>query len=251
MGANKPIKDIEATRLAATRSPLLVRLRKLSVSRRSNLAGFWKVDLCRRASEASYRLGVLHSQPAALGAGLIWCTHIGLDRALGYGLKYSTGFQYTHLGRIGRRQQPTPPSHYGNRPRRRGVDCPLRRDNCFVNGMMYTTAPGLTGNWKAEVCSDCVYIIVQFHSLHPCVRRNAAHQEDLAFLARPKLAGANFRLSASPETLAPLSMVPARCLRLVQAQATARSANEPAPCARQARPPDQRLPASETDSARK
>jgi hypothetical protein len=30
------------------------------------------------------------------------------------------------------------------------------------------------------------------------------------------------RLSASPETLAPLSMVPARCLRLVQAPATAR-----------------------------
>jgi hypothetical protein len=27
-------------------------------------------------------LGVLHSQPAALAAGLIWCTHIGLDRAV-------------------------------------------------------------------------------------------------------------------------------------------------------------------------
>jgi len=27
--------------------------------------------------------------------------HIGFDRALGYGLKYSKGFGYTHLGRIG------------------------------------------------------------------------------------------------------------------------------------------------------
>lgn len=37
-----------------------------------------------------------------LGAGLIWCAHIGFDRALGYGLKYERGFGYTHLGRIGR-----------------------------------------------------------------------------------------------------------------------------------------------------
>jgi hypothetical protein len=59
-------------------------------------------------------LGVLHSQPAALAAGLFWCTHIGLDRALGYGLKHSTGFQYTHLGRIGRRNQPTSPSPTGS-----------------------------------------------------------------------------------------------------------------------------------------
>jgi Domain of unknown function (DUF4260) len=29
--------------------------------------------------------------------------HIGLDRALGYGLKYSTAFGDTHLGRTGRR----------------------------------------------------------------------------------------------------------------------------------------------------
>jgi hypothetical protein len=35
---------------------------------------------------------------------LIWFAHIGFDRALGYGLKYSTGFGHTHLGRIGKRQ---------------------------------------------------------------------------------------------------------------------------------------------------
>lgn len=35
-------------------------------------------------------------------AGVIWCAHIGFDRALGYGLKYSTGFVFTHLGIVGR-----------------------------------------------------------------------------------------------------------------------------------------------------
>jgi hypothetical protein len=37
-----------------------------------------------------------------LAVALIWLAHIGLDRALGYGLKYTAGFRYTHLGRIGR-----------------------------------------------------------------------------------------------------------------------------------------------------
>lgn len=47
--------------------------------------------------------------PTWTAAGLIWFAHIGLDRALGYGLKYSQGFSSTHLGLIGRNsrnQQP-------------------------------------------------------------------------------------------------------------------------------------------------
>ena len=53
--------------------------------------------------------------PAVLGAaglwaghaimievGVIWLAHIAMDRALGYGLKLSTGFADTHLGQIGR-----------------------------------------------------------------------------------------------------------------------------------------------------
>jgi hypothetical protein len=32
---------------------------------------------------------------------LIWVNHIGVDRLLGYGLKYSNGFGFTHLGRLG------------------------------------------------------------------------------------------------------------------------------------------------------
>jgi hypothetical protein len=32
---------------------------------------------------------------------LVWAAHIGVDRAVGYGLKYPTGFKDTHLGRVG------------------------------------------------------------------------------------------------------------------------------------------------------
>ncbi len=47
-------------------------------------------------------LGVTFGSHPALTAGMIWCAHIGFDRALGYGLKYSKGFGFTHLGLIGR-----------------------------------------------------------------------------------------------------------------------------------------------------
>jgi hypothetical protein len=46
--------------------------------------------------------GILISAPLALGAGILWFAHVGFDRALGYGLKYETGFGATHLGFIGR-----------------------------------------------------------------------------------------------------------------------------------------------------
>ncbi|HEX6060021.1 MAG TPA: DUF4260 domain-containing protein [Gemmatimonadaceae bacterium] len=39
---------------------------------------------------------------------IIWAGHIGFDRALGYGLKYPTAFQDTHLGRIGRTREARP-----------------------------------------------------------------------------------------------------------------------------------------------
>lgn len=40
---------------------------------------------------------------ASLAVPLIWIAHIGMDRALAYGLKNPTGFGSTHLGPIGRR----------------------------------------------------------------------------------------------------------------------------------------------------
>lgn len=47
-------------------------------------------------------LGVFAAQPWAVAGGLIWLARVGLDHALGFGLKYATGFASTHLGRIGR-----------------------------------------------------------------------------------------------------------------------------------------------------
>ena len=47
-------------------------------------------------------LGFVGGVPAALAFGLIWCAHIGLDHALGYGLKYVSEFGAKHLGRVGR-----------------------------------------------------------------------------------------------------------------------------------------------------
>ena len=37
---------------------------------------------------------------------LIWTSHIGLDRMLGYGLKYPTRFNDTHLQRVGAQAMP-------------------------------------------------------------------------------------------------------------------------------------------------
>jgi len=48
-------------------------------------------------------VGFSAGAPAAMAGALIWIAHIGFDRALGYGLKYATGFGDTHLGRIGRK----------------------------------------------------------------------------------------------------------------------------------------------------
>lgn len=47
-------------------------------------------------------VGFFSSIEAAQLAGIIWVAHIGFDRTLGYGLKYTDGFRYTHLGAIGK-----------------------------------------------------------------------------------------------------------------------------------------------------
>lgn len=52
--------------------------------------------------------GFLLSAPVLSCIGAIWSAHIGFDRALGYGLKYSSGFGCTHLGIIGRFVNSTP-----------------------------------------------------------------------------------------------------------------------------------------------
>jgi len=49
-------------------------------------------------------LGFAITVPGLVLAGVLLIAHVGMDRALGYGLKYPTSFQDTHLGRIGRRR---------------------------------------------------------------------------------------------------------------------------------------------------
>jgi hypothetical protein len=46
--------------------------------------------------------GLAIASPLVLSLAMIWLAHIGIDRALGYGLKYQAGFAFTHLGRIGK-----------------------------------------------------------------------------------------------------------------------------------------------------
>ena len=46
--------------------------------------------------------GLAVASPLVLSIAMIWLAHIGIDRALGYGLKYQAGFAFTHLGRIGK-----------------------------------------------------------------------------------------------------------------------------------------------------
>jgi hypothetical protein len=44
--------------------------------------------------------GALTDTQWALAVALIWLAHIGVDRALGYGLKYPSAFKDTHLQRV-------------------------------------------------------------------------------------------------------------------------------------------------------
>jgi hypothetical protein len=67
-----------------------------------------------RIGAVVYNLAHTYAFPVALAAGclltgeaglpvqiaLIWAAHIGIDRVLGFGLKYPSGFKDTHLGRV-------------------------------------------------------------------------------------------------------------------------------------------------------
>ena len=47
-------------------------------------------------------IGLLTNNTLEIQLALIWLAHLGMDRALGYGLKLETGFSDTTLGKIGR-----------------------------------------------------------------------------------------------------------------------------------------------------
>ncbi len=50
-------------------------------------------------------VGLLIESHLLIGLGLIFIAHVGMDRALGYGLKFPTHFKDTHLQRLS-----TPPA---------------------------------------------------------------------------------------------------------------------------------------------
>jgi hypothetical protein len=45
-------------------------------------------------------LGMIFGSPSMVAVALIWFAHIGMDRTVGYGLKYPTSFKDTHLQRL-------------------------------------------------------------------------------------------------------------------------------------------------------
>ena len=45
-------------------------------------------------------LGMIFASPLAIAVALIWLAHIGVDRTVGYGLKYPSSFEDTHLERV-------------------------------------------------------------------------------------------------------------------------------------------------------
>lgn len=46
-------------------------------------------------------VGLLGGMTILIPIGMVWVAHVGIDRALGYGLKLPSNFRDTHLGRIG------------------------------------------------------------------------------------------------------------------------------------------------------
>ena len=54
-------------------------------------------------------VSLLLGSQVLLPYALIWMNHIGVDRVLGYGLKYPQGFKFTHLGKLnGKRVEAIP-----------------------------------------------------------------------------------------------------------------------------------------------
>ena len=86
---------------------LLVRLCAVALLPPTMLMGASRPAMARwaRADERGVSWwGLLYgvNTVGAVAGSLIWLAHIGMDHALGYGLKYASGFAVTHLGRIGK-----------------------------------------------------------------------------------------------------------------------------------------------------
>lgn len=58
-----------------------------------------------------FAYGFFRNSPEVESWAIVWMSHIGFDRTLGYGLKYSKGFRYTHLRRLGHSSTESNASH--------------------------------------------------------------------------------------------------------------------------------------------
>ena len=69
-----------------------------------NKAGAFSYNLLHHKGLAIfiYLTGFFFYIPVLQLIGVIMFSHAAFDRLLGYGLKYETGFKYTHLGKIGK-----------------------------------------------------------------------------------------------------------------------------------------------------
>jgi hypothetical protein len=56
-------------------------------------------------------VAALTSTPWLGAVALAWALHVGVDRALGYGLKHGDDFQHTHLGWIGKARKAREAEH--------------------------------------------------------------------------------------------------------------------------------------------
>ena len=75
--------------------PFLIGLQRFGIGRLAAIVGVSAGVALALAALVLHAGGVL---PFAV----IWINHIGVDRLMGHGLKYSDGFGFTHLGRMGR-----------------------------------------------------------------------------------------------------------------------------------------------------
>ncbi|MBO9619636.1 MAG: DUF4260 domain-containing protein [Niabella sp.] len=72
----------------------------------SNKAGAWLYNFFHHKGVAGiiFIAGALTDERLLLITGLILFGHASLDRVFGYGLKLDKGFNYTHLGLIGKKK---------------------------------------------------------------------------------------------------------------------------------------------------
>lgn len=68
------------------------------------VTGAWTYNLFhhRGFAFAIWVAGILLALPLLQLVGIILFSHVAMDRIFGYGLKHTRGFQYTHLGEIGK-----------------------------------------------------------------------------------------------------------------------------------------------------